>query len=224
MNEAEAQRLRERVASGEASDDEIDRLAVTLAAGVRSRGPRLVGAREAELAELVALVAAHPRPACVEALLSARLDSQIRAYERRDGEDAWRQLDHVRAWAIRAPDSPVVADRFAAALFNGFRGGVLLGDEAMRLAALAELRTHARSPGAAGLACRVALAELLADAVAAGWRRDEPRGFAVERALAELEQLAAAAEVDVVRELARAWRELGFGRVRAHDEALAQRR
>ncbi len=116
---------------------------------------------EVALAELRAL-ARDGRSACTNALTNALLEIQIAALERGDRREAWARLDEVRArlHGEGAPD--LLHDRLAAALYNTHQGGLLLNDEPMRLAALDELRVRARTDPSAS-ACRVALAEILAD-------------------------------------------------------------
>jgi hypothetical protein len=207
VSETERERLRERVASGVATGEERDRLAGMLARAIRERDDRELAAIDDLIDELRVLAdAGSDRSSCTDALAGALLDAQIRALQRRDAVDAWRRLDEIRARLLHGGTPDLLHDRLAAALFNAYRGGELLANEPMRLAALEELRTRAyRDPSAA--ACRVALAELLADAVAGACRQAEP-----ERArllFAELERLQHRdAGLAVTRELGRALREL----------------
>ncbi|MFO7563243.1 MAG: hypothetical protein R6X02_11420 [Enhygromyxa sp.] len=219
MSEAERDRLRERVASGAATGEERDRLAGLLARAIREQSDRELAAIEELIGELRVLAdAGSDRSSCTDALAGALLDAQIRAFERRDAADAWRRLDEIRARLLHGGTPDLLHDRLAAALFNLYRGGELLADEPMRLAALEELRTRAyRDPSAA--ACRVALAELLADGVAVACRRDQPRR--AELHLAELERLFQRdSGLAVARELARALRELVLHRVRDLEPAI----
>ncbi len=217
----EREHLRERVASGAATGEERDRLAGLLARSIRAGGELEREALDAVIAELRGLAdAGSDRSACTDALTGALLDAQIRAFEQRDAAEAWRRLDEIRARLLHGGIPDILHDRLAAALFNLVRGGELLGDEPMRLAALEELRTRAyQDPSAA--ACRVALAELLADAVALAGRRDEPDRAALE--FAELERIATRDPgLAIARELGRALRELLAAGVREPSAALAQ--
>lgn len=176
---------------------------------------------EAAFEELRAL-AADGRGRCTDALAGALLDAQILALERGDRGEAWRRLDELRARLHGSGAPDLLQDRLAAALFNAHRGGLLLDDEPMRLAALEELRMRARfDPSAA--ACRVALAELLADRVATSCEDgDEAR---VADSLAELEQLERHDRgFRVARELARALREQLVAFPDREAEALARLR
>lgn len=179
------------------------------------------GPIEAAFEELRAL-AADGRGRCTDALAGALLDAQILALERGDRGEAWRRLDELRARLHGSGAPDLLQDRLAAALFNAHRGGLLLDDEPMRLAALEELRMRARfDPSAA--ACRVALAELLADRVATSCEDgDETR---VAESLAELEQLERHDRgFRVARELARALREQLVAFPAREVEALARLR
>ncbi|PRP90304.1 hypothetical protein ENSA5_66000 [Enhygromyxa salina] len=207
MSEGEREELRERVASGAATGEERDRLAVILARAIRERDDAELDAIEALIDELRVLASAgSDRTSCTDALAGALLDAQIRAFERGEAADAWRRLDEIRARLHSGGTPDLLQDRLAAALYNMIRGGELLGDLAMRLAALEELRTRSyRDPSAA--ACRVALAELLADELARAARTDDPERAG--RAVAELEGLH---EFDpgvaIAREYARGLREM----------------
>lgn len=188
---------------------------------IRERGDRELEEIDDLIEELRGLAdAGSDRSSCTDALAGALLDAQIRAFERRDGFDAWRRLDEIRARLLHGGTPDLLHDRLAAALFNAFRGGELLGDEPMQLAALEELRTRAyRDPSAA--ACRVALAELLADAIGLACRRGE--SDRAEEIFAELEQLGERdGGLAVAREVGRALRELLLGRVCEPAVALAQ--
>jgi hypothetical protein len=207
VSEDERERLRGRVASGTASGDDRDRLASTLARALRERDDREPAAIEAIIDELRGLAdAGSDRSSCTDALAGALLDAQIRAFERRDAADAWRRLDEIRARLLAGGTPDLLHDRLAAALYNACRGGELLADEPMRLAALEELRTRSHGDPSAS-ACRVALAELLADALAHACRRAEFEQ--AERAYAELERLHRRdGGLAIARELGRALREL----------------
>ena len=207
MSDAERDRLRERVASGTATGEERDRLAGVLARAIRECSDHELQAIDAMVDELRLLAdAGSDRSSCTDALAGALLDAQIRAFERRDAADAWSRLDEIRARLLQGGTPDLLHDRFAAALFNTYRGGELLGDEPMRLAALEELWTRAyRDPSAA--ASRVALAELLADAIGVACRRLELER--AEQAYAELERLRERDQgLAIARELGRATREL----------------
>jgi len=223
VSEAERERLRERVASGAATGEERDRLAGMLARAIRERSDRELAAIDRLIDELRVLAdAGSDRSSCTDALAGALLDAQIRAFERRDAADAWRRLDEIRARLLHGGTPDLLHDRLAAALFNAYRGGELLDDESMRLAALEELRTRAYcDPSAA--ACRVALAELLADAVASACRRN-----LIARAelhFAELGRLRLRdGGLAVARELGRALRELVLVRARELDGAVVRLR
>lgn len=140
---------------------------------------------EASLDELRTL-AGGGEIGCVDALASALLDAQIHALERAEAGEAWARLDELRARSNTAGATDLVHDRYAAALYNAHRGGELLGDAGMRLAALDELRVRGRGDARA-LACRVALAEVLADRQAEASRRGD--AASVERAAEELTAL-----------------------------------
>lgn len=221
MSEAERDRLRERVASGAATGEERDRLAGILARAIRERSDRELAAIERLIDELRVLAdAGLDRSSCTDALAGALLDAQIRAFERGDVDEAWRRLDEIRARLLHGGTPDLLHDRLAAALFNAYRGGELLADEPMRLAALEELRTRAYGDPSAA-ACRVALAELLADATAAGCRADRPR--VAELHFAELERLFVRdGGLAVARELGRALRELVLIRARDLDAAIGR--
>lgn len=219
VSEAERERLRERVASGAASGEERDRLAGMLARAIRERDEDELPAIEALIDELRALAdAGSERSSCTDALVGALLDAQIRAFERRDPADAWRRLDEIRARLLRGGTPDLLHDRLAAALFNVHRGGELLANEPMRLAALEELRTRAYGDPSAA-ACRVALAELLVDGISVACRRAE-----LERAelhMAELERLHQRdGSLAIARELGRALRELASLGARELDPTL----
>lgn len=219
VSEAERDRLRERVASGAASGEERDRLAGMLARAIREREDHELEAIDELIDELRTLAdAGSDRSSCTDALAGALLDAQIRAFQRRDTADAWRRLEEIRARLLHGGTPDLLQDRLAAALFNAHRGGELLANEAMRLAALEELRTRAYlDPSAA--ACRVALAELLADAVGVALRRAELER--AEQCFAELERLQQRdGGLAVTRELGRALRELASGGARELDEML----
>lgn len=203
MSEGERDLLRERVASGVATGEERDRLAGMLAQAIRERDDGELEAIEALIGELRILAqAGSDRSSCTDALAGALLDAQIRAFERNDPSDAWRRVDEIRALLHRGSTPDLVQDRLAAALYNTIRGGELLSDAAMRLAALEELRTRAFGDPSAS-ACRVALAELLADEIGHAARRDHSEGIA--RARAELERLRTIdTSQALLRELARA--------------------
>ena len=183
-------------------------MAVELVRAVRElRSDTDAAAINATLAELRTLAdAGSQRSACTDALAGALLDAQIRAFERRDTADAWSRLDELRARLLRGGIPDLLHDRYAAALFNTYRGGELIDDEPMQLAALEELRTRAyRDPSAS--ASRVALAELLADAASLACRRADFQE--AERRCAELELLRARDQgLAIARLLGRALREL----------------
>ncbi|HVI01255.1 MAG TPA: hypothetical protein VM869_21205 [Enhygromyxa sp.] len=219
MSEAERERLRERVASGAATGEERDRLAGMLARTIRERDDHELEAIDDLIDELRTLAdAGSDRSSCTDALAGALLDAQIRAFERADAVDAWRRLDEIRARLLHGGTPDLLHDRLAAALYNAYRGGELLADEPMRLAALEELRTRAYcDPSAA--ACRVALAELLADAVSVASRRADLER--VELYVAELERLSERdGGLAIARELGRALRELGSSGARELEQTL----
>jgi hypothetical protein len=219
VSEAERERLRERVASGAATGEERDRLAGMLARSIRELEDHELAAIDDLIDELRTLAdAGSDRSSCTDALAGALLDAQIRAFQRQDAGDAWRRLDELRARLLHGGTPDLLHDRLAAALFNAYRGGELLANEPMRLAALEELRTRAYcDPSAA--ACRVALAELLADAIGgAASRQDLERA---ELCLAELERLQQRdGGLAVTRELGRALRELATAGLRELGETL----
>ena len=189
VSEGERDLLRERVASGVATGEERDRLAGILAQAIREREDGELDAIEALIEELRVLAqAGSDRSSCTDALAGALLDAQIRAFERGDPSDAWRRLDELRALLHRGSTPDIIQDRLAAALYNTIRGGEILHDAAMRLAALEELRTRAYGDPSAS-ACRVALAELIADDLGQAARRDDHERVAWSRA--ELERLRA---------------------------------
>lgn len=187
MRELERDRLRERVAAGLATGEERDRLASLLARAIRDRDDVELESIEELIGELRTLASAgSDRTSCTDALACALLDAQIRAFERGDAADAWRRLDEIRARLHHGGTPDLLQDRLAAALYNMVRGGELLGDAPMRLAALQELRARAHGDPSAA-ACRVALAELLADGLARATRDDDGARAVVY--CAELERL-----------------------------------
>jgi hypothetical protein len=204
----ERDQLRERVAAGLATGEERDRLASLLARAIRDRDDVELESIEALIGELRTLASAgSDRTSCTDALAGALLDAQIRAFERGDALDAWRRLDEIRARLHQGGTPDLLHDRLAAALYNMVRGGELLGDAAMRLAALQELRTRAYGDPSAA-ACRVALAELLADGMARAVRHDD-----VPRAISQCTELQRLRDMDpsgiaVSREYARGLCEL----------------
>jgi hypothetical protein len=204
----ERDQLRERVAAGLATGEERDRLASLLARAIRDRDDVELESIEALIGELRTLASAgSDRTSCTDALAGALLDAQIRAFERGDALDAWRRLDEIRARLHQGGTPDLLHDRLAAALYNMVRGGELLGDAAMRLAALQELRTRAYGDPSAA-ACRVALAELLADGMARAVRHDD-----VPRAISQCTELQRLRDLDpsgiaVSREYARGLCEL----------------
>jgi hypothetical protein len=199
----ERDQLRERVAAGLATGEERDRLASLLARAIRDRDDVELESIEALIGELRTLASAgSDRTSCTDALAGALLDAQIRAFERGDANDAWRRLDEIRARLDQGGTPDLLHDRLAAALYNMVRGGELLGDTPMRLAALQELRARAYGDPSAA-ACRVALAELLADGVARAVRHDD-----VPRAISQCTELQRLRDLDpsgiaVSREYAR---------------------
>lgn len=208
MTEPERDQLRERVAAGVATGEERDRLASLLARAIRDRDDVELESIEALIGELRTLASAgSDRTSCTDALAGALLDAQIRAFERGDASDAWRRLDEIRARLHHGGTPDLLHDRLAAALYNMVRGGELLGDAPMRLAALQELRTRAYGDPSAA-ACRVALAELLADGIARAARHhDEPRALTLCAELQRLRELDPSG-VAVCREYARGLCEL----------------
>jgi hypothetical protein len=208
VTEPERDQLRERVAAGLATGEERDRLASLLARAIRDRDDVELESIEALIGELRTLASAgSDRTSCTDALAGALLDAQIRAFERGDAADAWRRLDEIRARLHHGGTPDLLHDRLAAALYNMVRGGELLGDAPMRLAALQELRTRAYGDPSAA-ACRVALAELLADGIARAARHDDGA-----RALSQCTELQRLRDLDpggvaVCREYARALSEL----------------
>jgi hypothetical protein len=183
----ERDQLRERVAAGVATGEERDRLASLLARAIRDRDDVELESIEELIGELRTLASAgSDRTSCTDALSGALLDAQIRAFERGDAADAWRRLDEIRARLHQGGPPDLLHDRLAAALYNMVRGGELIGDEPMRLAALQELRTRAYGDPSAA-ACRVALAELLSDALARAARDDD--GSRAVATCAELQRL-----------------------------------
>lgn len=208
MTEPERDQLRERVAAGLATGEERDRLASLLARAIRDRDDVELESIEALIGELRTLASAgSDRTSCTDALAGALLDAQIRAFERGDAGDAWRRLDEIRARLHHGGTPDLLHDRLAAALYNMVRGGELLGDAAMRLAALQELRTRAYGDPSAA-ACRVALAELLADGIARAARHDDgPRALSQCAELQRLRELDPSG-VAVCREYARGLCEL----------------
>lgn len=224
VSELDREQLRERVAAGVATGEERDRLASMLARAIRERDDDEFEAIEALIDELRVLASAgSDRTSCTDALAGALLDAQIRAFERRDAADAWRRLDELRARLLDGGTPDLLHDRLAAALYNMVRGGELLGDEPMRLAGLHELRMRAFDDPSAG-ACRVALAELLADSVATAVRDGSLER--ATRAIDELEQLRALEPSGVAlgREYARALTEqVAFEPDTAIIEASLQR-
>jgi hypothetical protein len=204
----ERDQLRERVAAGLATGEERDRLASLLARAIRDRDDVELESIEALIGELRTLASAgSDRTSCTDALAGALLDAQIRAFERGDALDAWRRLDEIRARLHQGGTPDLLHDRLAAALYNMVRGGELLGDAPMRLAALQELRTRAYGDPSAA-ACRVALAELLADGMARAVRHDD-----VARAISQYTELQRLRDMDpsgiaVSREYARGLCEL----------------
>lgn len=187
VSEGERDQLRARVALGVATGEERDRLAGMIVRAIRERDDAELEQIESLLDELRALVGGgSDRSSCTDALTGALLDAQIRAFERGDAADAWRRLDELRARLLLGGAPDLLQDRLAAALYNTVRGGELLHDEPMRLAALEELRTRANGDLSAS-ACRVALAELLADAIGDAIRLGENEQVADHRA--ELERL-----------------------------------
>jgi hypothetical protein len=183
----ERDQLRERVAAGLATGEERDRLASLLARAIRDRDDVELESIELLIGELRTLASAgSDRTSCTDALAGALLDAQIRAFERGDATDAWRRLDEIRARLHQGGTPDLLHDRLAAALYNMVRGGELIGDTPMRLAALQELRTRAHGDPSAA-ACRVALAELLADGLARAARDDD--GPRVVTQCAELQRL-----------------------------------
>jgi hypothetical protein len=183
----ERDQLRERVAAGLATGEERDRLASLLARAIRDRDDVELESIEALIGELRVLASAgSDRTSCTDALAGALLDAQIRAFERSDAADAWRRLDEIRARLHHGGTPDLLHDRLAAALYNMVRGGELIGDAPMRLAALQELRTRAYGDPSAA-ACRVALAELLADGIARAARHDD--GSRALSLCAELQRL-----------------------------------
>lgn len=220
MAEPERDQLRERVAAGLATGEERDRLASLLARAIRDRDDVELESIEALIGELRTLASAgSDRTSCTDALAGALLDAQIRAFERGDTADAWRRLDEIRARLHHGGTPDLLHDRLAAALYNMVRGGELLGDAAMRLAALQELRTRAYGDPSAA-ACRVALAELLADGIARAARHSD-RARALTQC-AELQRLRALdpSGVAVGREYARGLCELLTGDVSADSAVL----
>ncbi len=207
VTELERDQLRERVAAGLATGEERDRLASLLARAIRDRADVELESIEALIGELRTLASAgSDRTSCTDALAGALLDAQIRAFERGDAIDAWRRLDEIRARLHHGGTPDLLHDRLAAALYNMVRGGELLGDAAMRLAALQELRTRAYGDPSAA-ACRVALAELLADGIArAVHHHDDPRALSQCTELQRLRELDPG--VAVSREYARGLCEL----------------
>jgi hypothetical protein len=208
VTEPERDQLRERVAAGLATGEERDRLASLLARAIRDRADVELDSIEALIGELRTLASAgSDRTSCTDALAGALLDAQIRAFERGDAADAWRRLDEIRARLHHGGTPDLLHDRLAAALYNMVRGGELLGDTAMRLAALQELRTRAYGDPSAA-ACRVALAELLADGIARAVRHDDgPRAISQCTELQRLRELDPSG-VAVSREYARGLCEL----------------
>lgn len=208
MTEFERDQLRERVAAGLATGEERDRLASLLARAIRDRDDVELESIEALIGELRTLASAgSDRTSCTDALAGALLDAQIRAFERGDAADAWRRLDEIRARLHHGGTPDLLHDRLAAALYNMVRGGELLGDTPMRLAALQELRTRAYGDPSAA-ACRVALAELLADGIARAARHDDrPRAHSLCAELQRLRELDPSG-VAVCREYARGLAEL----------------
>jgi hypothetical protein len=208
VTELERDQLRERVAAGLATGEERDRLASLLARAIRDRADVELESIEALIGELRTLASAgSDRTSCTDALAGALLDAQIRAFERGDAIDAWRRLDEIRARLHQGGTPDLLHDRLAAALYNMVRGGELLGDVAMRLAALQELRTRAYGDPSAA-ACRVALAELLADGIGRAVRdHDGPRARSQCMELARLRELDPSG-IAVSREYARGLCEL----------------
>ena len=208
VKEFERDQLRERVAAGLATGEERDRLASLLARAIRDRDDVELESIEILIGELRTLASAgSDRTSCTDALASALLDAQIRAFERGDGADAWRRLDEIRARLYEGGTPDLLHDRLAAALYNMVRGGELIGDAPMRLAALQELRTRAYGDPSAA-ACRVALAELLADALGRSAREnDGPRAGMQCAELLRLRELDPSG-VAVCREYARGLCEL----------------